>query len=426
MSRTLENVACTACGCVCDDLQVTLEKDQVVAVSPPCPLAEKWFAQAQRLDVAPAYIADRPCPLPDAIHAATNILRAAQAPLIYGLSSSSTPGQRAAVALADHLRATIDTSASTCHGPSILAVQEVGESTCTLGEIRHRADLVIYWGSNPAKSQPRHMERYSLDPVGEFVPAGRAGRKLIVFDVQETPTTTRADQFVCMERGSDFDLLWTLRALVQGLPIAQEHIGGVAVTTLRQIVEQMKTCRCGVFFFGRGLTAGTNGHAHVQALLMLVRDLNAYTRFHARRMRVFGDVAGADSVLAWQTGFPFSVNLARGYPRYSPGEYSAAKLLERKEVDACVLVGSEGLNAFSAAALAELQKIPTVLIDHPQPAVPVPTTVRITTGVYGIHHAGTAYRMDEVPIPLRPLIASPWPSDAEVLGKILDNLKAVV
>ncbi len=38
-----------------------------------------------------------------------------------------------------------------------------------------------------------------------------------------------------------------------------------------------------------------------------------------RPQLIFGDVTGADSVLCWQTGYPFSVNLGRGYPRYNPG-----------------------------------------------------------------------------------------------------------
>ena len=42
-----------------------------------------------------------------------------------------------------------------------------------------------------------------------------------------------------------------------------------------------------------------------------------------------GDVAGADIVMTWITGYPFSVNLARGYPRYNPGEFSAQDMLER-------------------------------------------------------------------------------------------------
>src|SRR3954451_15694602 len=107
------------------------------------------------------------------------------------------------------------------------------------------------------------------------------------------------------------------------------------------------------------------GHRSVEALLLLVRDLNDYTRFYVRRMRVQGDVTGADSVLVWQTGYPFSVNLARGYPRYGPGEFSAQDMLERREVDACLLVGSEGVARFSAAARAVLGTIPVIALEYP-------------------------------------------------------------
>src|SRR5204863_6860794 len=110
----------------------------------------------------------------------------------------------------------------------------------------------------------------------------------------------------------------------------------------KELARRMKSCRYGIVFFGRGLSMTGLGHHYVEALLLLVRDLNDYTRFFARRMRVQGDVTGADTVLTWQTGYPFSVNFSRGYPRYNPGEFSAQDMLERGEADACLLLGSEG------------------------------------------------------------------------------------
>ena len=152
--------------------------------------------------------------------------------------------------------------------------------------------------------------------------------------------------------------------------------------------------------------------------MRLVTDLNARTRFIVRRMRIPGDVAGADCVLCWQTGFPFSVDLARGYPRYNPGEYTAGALLERREVDAVVLVGSEDVTQLSPAAQRALCDVPVVVLDYPGVTPPIPAAVRFTTAVYGVHRAGTAYRMDEVPIPLRPFLESSLPSDDEVLRAI--------
>jgi formylmethanofuran dehydrogenase subunit B len=144
-----EDVACTVCACVCDDLRVTVREGRIVDYQPFCSLIGDWFAQQNSRPSVPAMRRGLEIPFETAIHEAAKFLRDARAPLLYGLSQSSTAGQRAAVALADRLGATIDTTASEGHAPSILALQQVGESTCSLGEIRNRADLVIYWGQQP-------------------------------------------------------------------------------------------------------------------------------------------------------------------------------------------------------------------------------------------------------------------------------------
>ena len=67
--------------------------------------------------------------------------------------------------------------------------------SCTLGEVKNRADLVVYWGSDPVESHPRHLERFVLAP-GKFVPQGRRGRTLVVADVKRTATAELADFFL--------------------------------------------------------------------------------------------------------------------------------------------------------------------------------------------------------------------------------------
>jgi len=44
--------------------------------------------------------------------------------------------------------------------------------------------------------------------------------------------------------------------------------------------------------------------------------------------------------------------------------------------------------------------------------------VHITTAATGISAPGTVYRMDEVPLPLRPALQSPYPTDEEILRRI--------
>ncbi len=418
MARVVEDVACTVCGCVCDDLQMTIRDDRIAHVRGACHLSESWFLQQQSCEPPVAEIAGEAAPFEEAVARSAEILTQARWPLIYGLSRSSTPGQRAAARLADQIRANIDTTASLCHAPSIMAIQEVGESTCTLGEIKNRADLVLFWGVDPVQTHPRHLERYSGDAAGMFVRAGRAGRTIVVIDATPTGTSELADAFIQLNPGRDFEAIWTLRCLLRGFPVNEDRLSGIPLEKLVDLIQRMKSCRCGVVFFGLGLARTGAGHRNVEALLRLVADLNAHTRFHARRMRIPGDVTGADNVLCWQTGFPFSVNLTRGYPRYNPGEYSAFEMLQRGEADACLLVGSEGVSQMSPRAVAHLRSIPSIVVDHPTVPSAIPPSVRFTTAVYGIHLPGTAYRMDEVPIPLRPVLPAKYPSDAEVLNAI--------
>ncbi len=420
--RIESDIACTVCGCVCDDLSLHLRGDRIERVERACSLADPWFAALADASPPATVIADRVVEHDAALDAAVELLSRSQAPLIYGLSRSSSPGQRAAVELAERLGATIDTTASVCHGPSIMAIQEVGESTCTLGEVAHRADLVIFWGANPAVSHPRHFERYSLEPRSDLLPRGRADRRVIVINPVPNETSSLADRYVAVPEGRDFELIWHLRELVrqpQSIPTSDL---GIAPADLRSLAQQLQACRYGVVFFGLGLAQSKLGHLVVSGLLKLVADLNAHTRFAARRLRLPGDVAGADSVLCWQTGFPFAVNMGRGYPRYNPGEFSAQDLLERGDVDSCVLLGTESLHEFSPAARSHLAAIPTIVLEYPHITPQLAGSVRFTTAVYGIHAAGTAYRMDETPIPLRQLCSSPYPTDEAVLKGILARL----
>jgi formylmethanofuran dehydrogenase subunit B len=411
------------CGCVCDDLRVSVSGERITHIDGACRLAQPWFESlAESPKRPPASIDGVPVPLDAALDRAADILRGSRAPLIWGLSRSSTAGQRAAVGLAEQLGANVDTTASVCHGPSIMAIQEVGESTCSLGEVRNRADLVIFWGANPVVSHPRHLERYSGDAKGLFIPQGRVDRTIVVVDAKPTETSRVADAFLQVPAHRDFEVIWALRQLLRGVDLPEATDLGVPHHQLKQLVTQMKNCRYGVVFFGLGLAQTGLGHANVEALLRLVEDLNQFSRFTARRLRVPGDVAGADSVLCWLTGFPFAVNFSRGYPRYNPGEYTANELLERGEVDACLFVGSEFFTELSAEAQRAARQMPTVVLDYPNAAPPFEPTVLISTAIYGVHNPGTAYRMDEIPVPLRPFLSTSLPTDEQVLAAVARRL----
>jgi hypothetical protein len=45
--------------------------------------------------------------------------------------------------------------------------------------------------------------------------------------------------------------------------------------------------------------------------------------------------------------------------------------------------------------------------------------VHVTTAVTGVSAPGTAYRMDEIPMTLRPGLKSPYPTDEQVINLLL-------
>lgn len=407
MSQVFEAVACTRCGCVCDDLRVTVADNRVTAAERACHLAEPWFLAQSGGQTPAAWIRDQPASFAEATTAAARLLTSARRPMIFGLSHSTTAGQRAAVALADRLGSLIDTTASTGHAPSIVALQQVGESTCTLGEVRQRADLVLFWGCDPVTTHPRHRERYLPETA-----------EVVAVDAIETATARAASRFLRVAPGRDWDVLWTLRQLVAGIEPRTDFDPGAPLAELRALADRMTVARFGVVFFGGGLVKGPLAHRTIEALLQLVTDLNRRTRFYARRLRRTGDVAGADSVLAWQTGFPFAVDFSRGFPRYNPGETTAPDILARGEADVGLLIGSECAEDLPLPARNHLSRIPVIALDPPGTNWPA-AAVRFTTAVYGVHRPGTAYRLDEVPIPLRPLLPTGLPDDGEVLTAIL-------
>lgn len=421
LMTTHRHIACTVCGCVCDDLELTIRDEQIVEAKRACHLAEPWYLSQESRHPAAAEIDGVPVSFDRAVDRAAEILREAKAPLIYGLSRSSTEGQKEAVALADRLRAFIDTTASTCHAPSIMAIQQVGESTSTLGEIRNRADLVIYWSCDPLQSHPRHLERYGYEPEGLLI-RGPKSRHLVVIDHEPSVTAERADSVLKLKPHQHYEAIAFLRQAIRGIdgPVP----AGLPKEQLQELADRMRNCRCGVIFFGLGLARLGTGHRQVEALLRLVSELNDFAPFYARRMRVPGDVTGADSVLCWQTGFPFAVSLTRGYPRYNPGEYSAVELLRNRQVDACLFVGSEGIAEFPRDAADWLTQIPTVHLDYPTQTPVSVANVRFATAVYGVHCPGTVYRMDEVPVPLRAVLPARYASDEQVLAAIRQKLES--
>lgn len=106
-----EDVVCTFCGCLCDDLQVEVEDDRITKVRNACIIGRNKLMYSQT-DLAAYRVNGREATQEEAISEAVDILNRAKAPLVYGLSSTTSEAIREAVALTEKIRGTIDNPAS--------------------------------------------------------------------------------------------------------------------------------------------------------------------------------------------------------------------------------------------------------------------------------------------------------------------------
>src|SRR4029079_15092006 len=92
----------------------------------------------------------------------------------------TSQAQRAALSVADLLEATVDsdTSATAPHG--LITAQRRGRASATLGEVRNRGDVFLFWGVDPRERYPRFLSRYSVEPGGTQAPGGLRARHVIV------------------------------------------------------------------------------------------------------------------------------------------------------------------------------------------------------------------------------------------------------
>jgi formylmethanofuran dehydrogenase subunit B len=293
-----------------------------------------------------------------------------------------------------------------------------------LGEVKNRADFIVYWGGNPAECHPRHFTKYTLMQKSPFLPRGRKDRTMVLVDIRETKSVKASDIFLQVRPGKDFELITVLRAMIKDQPISEAQVAetGLTIEQLQDFVARMKAAKYGVFFFGMGLSMTRGKHMNSAALLTLAAEMNAFTKFVAMPMRGHGNVTGADVIMRWQTGYPFGISFNRGYPRYNPGEFSTVDVLVRGDTDCAFIIGADPGATMPRPAIEHLAKVPTIVLDPHITHTSKLARVHITTAPAGISAPGTAYRMDEIPLPLRPALKSPYPSDEEVVRRIKETL----
>ncbi|MCC9605747.1 hypothetical protein LOC68_21395 [Blastopirellula sp. JC732] len=407
---TFADVVCCGCSCLCDDLQVVVDANRVTQLTPVCPHASSYFAVTGA--AADCRIDGKEVSLEQGISAAGKMLDAAKAPLLLGLGEMTIDGQRAALDWADRLGAYVDAGNPAEPDPSGVVLQSTGMITATLGEIRDRADVILFWNADPQTTQPRYMERFALDAAGRFIGGSRTA---MAIDEAATATSARAELFCESPVSANLEFAHALLALARGKTIDRERLA--AFPQIEQIHAQLAAANYAAIICGPKFYGGADGAAILETLADYVRELNRANRAIISLLKSGPNWIGAAESIAWRTGYPSPVRFAADGPAFDPTGFRAAKLLARGEVDTIVRFDGDWLKATPPEMLAALEKLPTISFGWSDFDVPAKVAFRVAKP--GVECGGSMHRMDDVPLPLTPVLSTKRKTTEAIIRQLI-------
>jgi hypothetical protein len=232
-------------------------------------------------------------------------LAAARRVLVTGVVGASVEAARAACDLAEALGAAVDFGVADLDRPAGPTIARAGAVTADPEEMRDRADLVILWGCDPARSHPT---------IAALLPPRAAMLRM-------PPTPAGA-----------VDAARLLQHLVRGgePPAADGPLIEACIAARTAIAKA--TC-VAIVTDDSADPLGLEAWSIVQ----LVREISRVKPAFEIALRA-ADHAAAAAVCTWRYGAAGAIARAdRDGGRFRPGEASARRLVERGEVD-CVLV----------------------------------------------------------------------------------------
>lgn len=405
---TAADTLCMGCGCLCDDIRLTLDKaGHTTQAAGACELGQAWFTSLRGADASPPSE-----PPTNALSHAAELLTRAERVLVCGLKGAATTGVKAAIAVADRLSGCVDWTTCEADAAATLALQAVGASGASLGEVAQRADLVVYWQCDPLRTHPRHLERYSAEPSSPWLPRGRQDRTLAAIGagVQD------ASLFDLVIRSQPQDSLATLQTLRAAL--REQPLDAAVDPALQQLADRIRASRYTAFFYDHHLA--TQGEAAMCQLTLLAQQAHPDTRVVTCPLGAGDNAAGADAVMTWQTGYPMAVSFAGGCPEYGPGEYTTQALLERGEVDAVLVASAAGLRGLNDSATQALRRLPSVVLCEPGTG-DFGGDVVLPAAPLGAAPGGDVMRCDGMMLPLRNRL-----SGLAGHGELLEQIAAAI
>ena len=403
---------CPFCPLACDHLRLRggVGDAPLTLAGGECARASRALASFTDMRGAQPALNGAPCSLDEAISAAAAWLRASRQPLFAGLGTD-VAGARALYPLACATGAVCDGGEALMQG--LRALQDRGQFTTTLAEVRTRADVIVFIGGLPADVAPLIGARCG---IGE---RQVAMRHIVVVGPAAADTATLASWAgqggVSVESlplsGDLFDTVSLLAALVD------ERLPGSASPALATLAQRLRQARYAVLV-GAPPRLPAQGGLIVEGVHNIVGALNKTTRAAALWLGGGNGLATVNQAFTWLSGLPLR---SRAGPRgleHEPLCFDGARLLADGAVDALLWIAS-----FDATSLPPPNALPTIVLGHPamsgacrRPGLP---TLFIPVATPGIGAAGHVFRTDgTVLMALHAVVDQGLPTVAEALLRL--------
>lgn len=410
---------CPFCPLACDHatVQVGAGAQPLGLQGADCERARRALAgYASAPATARAEIDGQAASLDAAIDAAAQRLSASRQPLFAGLGTD-VAGMRALYPLACATGAICDAAPGEALMHGLRALQDRGQFTTTLAEVRTRADLIVFVGGLPLAMAPLIRERLG---IGDAQVAQRHVVVLGPGDGDEAALAAWAGAGVTVEaialHGDLFDTVSLLDALVAKRPAMA---AAQVPAALRALAERLQAAHYGVLV-GAPALLPAQGALVVEVVHRSVNELNRKTRAAALWIGGGNGVATANQVFAWLSGVPMR---SRAGPRgleHEPLRYGSLRLIEQGAVDALLWVAS-----FDAQSAPPQNTLPMVVLGHPALAERCRRagSVFIAVSTPGIGSAGHVFRTDgTVLMPLHAARPDALPTVAALAQRLLAGL----
>ncbi len=355
---------------------------QIAELHNVCKVGESWFHTPA--PPTSCFVDGKQASREAAVEAAAKLISAARLPLVCGLVDQSTETQRAAIELAKKSNAVIDWTSGRAAAASLLAWQQVGNVSCSFGEIRQRADLVITWFCDPVRTHPRFIERF-VD-------------RYIAVDQTKTNTTEGAEKSIRVDSSTANRLCRQLRRHFYNVDTANK-IANVespedAFLELASRIQSSQYC---VFVCDDSL-ASRCGEASVVSLSKLVRLINDFTHCRLLVLHAHANALGIENSLSWTTGFPFAVGFRNGEPIFRPDEFTVEHLISHRLADLVICFGDPQQLPDRVLNHPNFREVNKIVFDDTSVESPMIDNVRFPVAKFGVGQSGTGFRSDGVPV----------------------------